>query len=162
MGEVVLARVDQRLIHGQIVTAIAPTSGGNSIILANDGVAGDAFLKSISETTGSSGNSKAQVLSLQDTIDAWNINQFGDRKVLLITKDIYDMKKLIDGGVVIEKLNIGNNAQKAGKINIINEVGLDEKEFNILKEINDNGAEVFVQALPSFKRVKYSEIANKF
>ena len=47
MGEVCLARVDERLIHGQVMTNLSKKSGANSIFIVDDMVANDAFMKNI-------------------------------------------------------------------------------------------------------------------
>ena len=43
MRNVVLARVDDRLIHGEVVTAWTPTMRGNRIMIVDDEVVQDAF-----------------------------------------------------------------------------------------------------------------------
>ena len=47
MGEIVLARIDDRLIHGQVMTAWLQFTGGNHIVIVDDATAGDEFTKSI-------------------------------------------------------------------------------------------------------------------
>ena len=163
MGQITFARVDQRMIHGQITSSVAPSTGANSIILANDAMANDDFLKTISESTGSSGGLKTEVLTLDQTIERWNDNQFGNKKVLLITKDIEDMHKLVTGGLDITKVNLGNSAQKPGSVSVTNEVAISEDQFNLLKEwTTEYDTEVFVQPVPSLKRVPFSEVEKKF
>ena len=43
MGEIVLARIDDRLIHGQVMTAWLQFTGGNHIVIVDDATAGDEF-----------------------------------------------------------------------------------------------------------------------
>lgn len=163
MGEVVFARVDERLIHGQIMTAIAPSSGANLILLVDDDAAKDAFMKSIHEATGSSKGMRARVLSNEEAIKHWKKNRFGNNKVLLITQTIASMHQLIESGVKVDKLNIGGKSQKPNTVSIINEVSITSEEFNLLKDLNDNyNTEVYVQALPNMKRVDYKGIVDKF
>lgn len=47
MGEIVLARIDDRLIHGQVMTAWLQFTGGNHIVIVDDATARDEFTKSI-------------------------------------------------------------------------------------------------------------------
>ncbi len=163
MGEVVFARVDERLIHGQIMTAIAPSSGANLIILCDDKSTSDPFMKSIHESTGSSKGMKTRVLTIEETINHWEENQFGNNKVLLITQTIETMYKLVKAGIVVKSINVGGKSKKPGTVTIINEVSITHEEFEILKELNVKyNAEVYVQALPSNKKVDYSGIAKRF
>ncbi len=163
MGQITFARVDQRMIHGQITSSVAPSTGANTIILANDAIASDDFLKSISESTGSSGGMEAEVLTVDATIERWNDNQFGNKKVLLITKSIEDMGKLISSGVEIKKVNLGNSAQKPGSVSVTNEVAVSSDQFDLMKEwVDGKDVEVFVQPVPSLKRVSFAEVEKKF
>lgn len=163
MGEVVFARVDERLIHGQIMTAIAPTSGANLILLVDNDAAKDPFMKSIHEATGSSKGMKARVLSIEETIRHWEKNKFGNNKVLLISQTIVGMHKLIISGIHVDKLNVGGKSQKPNTVTIINEVSITKEEFEMLKDLNDNyNVEIYVQALPNMKRVDYKGVLDKF
>lgn len=53
MGQVHLARVDERLVHGQVMTNLSKSAGANSIFIVDDGVAKDAFMKMIFVNSGS-------------------------------------------------------------------------------------------------------------
>ena len=44
---IVLARIDDRLIHGQVMTAWVQYTGGNEIVIADDKVANDPFLSNL-------------------------------------------------------------------------------------------------------------------
>ena len=47
MSNIVLARIDDRLIHGQVMTAWVQYTGGNEIVIADDKVANDPFLSAV-------------------------------------------------------------------------------------------------------------------
>ena len=65
MGEIVLARIDDRLIHGQVMTAWLQFTGGNHIVIVDDATAGDEFTKSIMSMAVPNGI-KLSILTVED------------------------------------------------------------------------------------------------
>ena len=76
MGKISLARVDERLIHGQVMTNLSKKSGANSIFIVDDLVAKDPFMTSIFNSAGSRTGLKVKILTIDDAIKEWNENQF--------------------------------------------------------------------------------------
>lgn len=157
-----LARVDQRLVHGQIITAVAPSAGVNTIIAVDDTLAKDQVMASITEGTGESKGFKTKVLSIQDAIQAYQDEKYHKRSVLLITRNINDMYELAKNGIEIPELMIGGASPKPNTVKIINEVSITEEDFKQLEEMNHQGTKIYVQVVPSSKRIDYKEIASKF
>ena len=52
MGEINLARVDERLIHGQVMLTLSQRAGVNSIFVVDDVVAKDKFMKDLYKSAG--------------------------------------------------------------------------------------------------------------
>ena len=52
MGKVTLARIDERLIHGQVMTNMSQNSDANSIFIVDDEIAKDEFMKQVFVTSG--------------------------------------------------------------------------------------------------------------
>ena len=88
MGEVCLARVDERLIHGQVMTNLSKKSGANSIFIVDDMVANDAFMKNIFLSAGSRTGLKVQIYTLADGVKYWEESQIENYKCILLTKTI--------------------------------------------------------------------------
>lgn len=96
MGKVSLARVDERLIHGQVMTNLSKKSGANSIFIVDDVVAKDPFMTSIFKSAGSRTGLKVRILTLSEAIKDWNENKFDNYSCILLTRTIATMYELIN------------------------------------------------------------------
>ena len=78
MGKVVLARVDARLIHGQVMTSLSKSAGATAIFVADDPAAHDPFTKNIILGAGSRTGLKVRVLKEDGAVRYWNDRQYDD------------------------------------------------------------------------------------
>lgn len=157
MGKINLMRVDDRLIHGQVMTKWSKGMGTNALYVVDDATASDDFMKQIYISTNSSGNLSIKVFMVDEVIEEWKKNQFGNDKVILLFKRISDAKKVIDSGIPTESLNIGGIAKRPNSKFVISTVGLTNVDAELLKEIHENGVEVYFQIVPDTKKVSLSD-----
>lgn len=157
MGKINLVRIDDRLIHGQVMTKWSKGMGTNAIYVVDDVTAADEFMKDIYISTNSSADLKIQVYSVDEVIEEWKKDEFGNDKVILLFKTVKNAKKAIDNGVPVEALNIGGIAKKANATFVINTVGLTKDDAVLLGEIKEKGIEVYFQIVPDTKKVSYEE-----
>lgn len=163
MGKVVLARVDSRLIHGQVMTTLAGSSGANAIFVADTDSANDKFTKNMLLTSGSRTGMKTRVLKNDGAVRYWNDRQYDNYKVILITKTIEVMAEIIAGGVPITELNIGGLPERPNTRQVINAVWLEEKQLDTLKKLEDaHGVTVYFQDIPSARKVSLASAIKNF
>ncbi|CAM3689174.1 PTS sugar transporter subunit IIB [Erysipelothrix urinaevulpis] len=163
MGKVVLARVDARLIHGQVMTSLSKSAGATAIFVADNPTAYDDFTKNIILGAGSRTGLKVRVLKEDGAVRYWNDRQYDDYNVILLTKSIEVMAEIIKGGVPIKNLNLGGIPQKPGLTSIIKEVSIDKNQLDILVDLRDNyGVNVYFQAIPSSRKVSLEEAERMF
>lgn len=163
MGEVVLARVDARLIHGQVMTTLANSAGATAIFVADNQAAHDPFTKNILIGAGSKTGLKIRVLKEDGAIRYWNDRKYDDYKVILLTKTIEVMADIIRGGVPVKKLNLGGIPQKPGLTSVIKEVSITKEQLDTLIDLNENyGVDIYFQAIPSSKKVTLKEAISMF
>lgn len=97
MGQIKFARVDARLVHGQVTTAWSNSVGINAIYVVDDSIASDDFTKMIYENLEKNYSFKIKVYTLDEVIKEWENNQFDKNKVMLLFKNIdhaYNAKNL--------------------------------------------------------------------
>lgn len=164
MGKIALARVDERLIHGQVMTNLSKRSGANSIFIIDDLVANDQFMTSIFNSAGSRTGLKVKILTVSDAIKEWNENQFDKYSCILLTKTIDTMYQLVKGGCVIEELNLGGIAKKPGTTAIVSAVAINKDDCKKLVEMRDayGVKNVYFQSIPSNKAVDLKDAEKKF
>lgn len=100
MADIVLCRIDSRLIHGQVMTKWVNQSSANKIVVVSDELAADEFMLQIYLLSAPAGV-KVECYGIEDTIKHWNEDQFGAGKVLLLLPDLKSMKQVYDGGVTV-------------------------------------------------------------
>ncbi|MDV4149895.1 PTS sugar transporter subunit IIB [Clostridium sp. AL.422] len=164
MGKIALARVDERLIHGQVMTNLSKKSGANSIFIIDDLVAKDPFMTSIFNSAGGRTGLKVRILTVDDAIKEWNENQFGNFSCILLTKTISIMHQLVKGGCIIEELNLGGIAKKPGTTAIVSAVAITADDCKKLVEMRDGYGvkKIYFQSIPSSKSVDLKDAEKKF
>ena len=161
MAEITLARIDDRLVHGQVMQVWTKGHGTNAAYVIDVATAADEFMKEIYESTQSTGGLAIKVFSSDSIVDEWNKNQFGDDNVALIFKSIAYAKKAVDGGVPIKELNVGGIAIKPGTTKVIESVGLSKDDAELCKALDAAGVKVYFQKIPSSENVSLSAALAK-
>ena len=161
MAEITIARVDDRLVHGQVMQVWTKGHGTNAAYVIDDATAADEFMKEIYESTQSTGGLAIKVFSSDSIVDEWNKNQFGNDNVALIFKSIAYAKKSVDGGVPIKELNVGGIAIKPGTTKVIESVGLSKDDAELCKALDAAGVKVYFQKIPSSENVSLSAALAK-
>ncbi len=81
MADLVLTRIDSRLIHGQVVTKWVGQSGANRIVVVSDDLVNDDFMKNI-YLMAAPPSIKVDVFGSEETGEIWKNDKFGNGKVL--------------------------------------------------------------------------------
>ena len=156
----VLARIDSRLLHGQVATAWTKTTGPNRIIVVSDGVAHDDLRKSMIREAAPPGV-KANVVPISKMIQVSKDTRFGNTKALLLFETPQDALAAIKGGVDIKELNIGSMAHSVGKVAVSKVLSLDEKDIETFEELKKLGVKFDVRKVPSDSQDNMDEILKK-
>lgn len=136
MANILLTRIDNRLVHGQVGVTWVNHLGANLLLVANDEVSKDPVQQNLMEMVIPDAIG-IRFFSIQKTIDV--IGKAAARQLIfLVCKTPQDAVRLVEGGVPINKINIGNLHFSEGKEQISSTVSLDEddkKAFRRLKEL---------------------------
>ncbi|GFO85922.1 MULTISPECIES: PTS system mannose/fructose/N-acetylgalactosamine-transporter subunit IIB [Anaerostipes] len=161
MGTINLVRIDDRLIHGQVMTKWSKGMGTNAIYVIDDVTAADDFMKDIYISTNSSANLKIEVYSVDEAVEEYKKNQYGDDKVILLFKTVAYAKKFIEAGIPVDSLCVGGIAKKPKATFVISTVGLTQEDAQQLKELHDKGIEVYFQIVPDTPKVSFEDAMKK-
>lgn len=145
---IVHARVDERLIHGQVAMVWTNTVGASRIVVVNDAAVKDEMIIAGLKMAKPAGV-KLSILSVKRAGEKFTAGEYKDDKVFLITKNIGDMADLVRAGVSIPAFNVGNVAQREGSRPIKKSVNLTEQDIAEIREMVDKGVEVTAQMLPN-------------
>ncbi|AYW44503.1 mannose/fructose/sorbose PTS transporter subunit IIA [Tetragenococcus koreensis] len=156
----VLARIDSRLLHGQVATNWAKATGPNRIIVVSDAVAKDSLRKSLIEQATPPGI-KANVIPIEKMIEVDKDPRFGKTKALLLFENPEDMLKAIEGGVDIHEVNVGSMAHSKGKVVVNNVISMDEADIESFERMEELGVKFDVRKVPSDSSGRLNELLKK-
>ena len=144
---ILLTRIDNRLIHGQVATQWNSTLGANLILVANDDVAGNKMRQNLMNMAAPTGVA-TRFFSLQKTIDV--IHKASPKQhIFLVAENPSDVLTLVKGGVPIRKVNIGTMHMSEGKRQVATSVAVDDADVAAFKELQDLGVELEIRRVPS-------------
>ena len=146
MPNILLTRIDNRLLHGQVATQWTKHIGANLILVANDDVAEKKMRQNLMDMAAPTGVA-TRYWSLQKTIDT--IHKAADRqKIFIICESPEDVLTLVEGGVPIKDVNIGNMHMAEGKRQVAGVVAVDDKDVEAFKKLRDLGVNLETRKVP--------------
>lgn len=156
---VLLFRVDERLIHGQVVVGWARSLNPRRIIVVDDELAGDPQEQSIYRT------------GLPDGIraDFWTERQAREElpaavasreAAFVLTSSLGSMARIARNGVRIAEINVGGIHRREGRRRVLPYVSLDETDMRLIEELEKEGVRVIGQDVPTAPPVRLAERAR--
>lgn len=146
MEHLMLARIDDRLIHGQVMTAWMKVRPAKQIIVIDDKIAKDSFMIDVIQLAAPSGV-KVHVLSCTDAIET--LKKGLDTTTILLAKTPATYKALIDSGIDIKEINVGGMGMMQGRKTLYKNIAASDEERAIFKELLDKNIDVKVQIIPA-------------
>lgn len=146
-----LTRIDDRLVHGQIAFTWTPALGVDCLLIANDKVAKDEFLK-MTLGLAKPANTRLLIKSLADAATFLNDEKSRNAKILLIVnsvKDAYAMTNQVDE---IKSINFGGLRMINGTRLISKAVAVSDEDITLIKELLDKGIELELRQVPTEKK----------
>ena len=147
MPNILLTRIDARLIHGQVATQWSGVLGANLLLVANDAVAGDSFRQGLMNMAAPA-YAQTRYFTIQKTIDIIG-KASPAQKIFIICENPQDVLRLVEGGVPIKKVNIGNMHMADGKRQVATSVAVDDNDVAAFTKLRDLGVELEIQRVPT-------------
>lgn len=156
----VLARVDTRLLHGQVATTWTKTTQPNRIIVVSDSVARDNLRKKMIEQAAPPGV-KANVVPIDKMIQVAKDTRFGNTKAMLLFETPQDALRAVEGGVEIKEINIGSMAHSIGKVVVNKAIAMDQKDIETIEKLKAKGIAFNVRKVPSDSNENIENLLKK-
>ena len=144
----VLARVDSRLLHGQVATSWTKSVKPDRIIVVSDAVSKDELRKGLITKAAPPGV-KAHVIPLKKMIEVEKDPRFGATKAMLLFENPQDALTVIKAGVNIKTLNIGSMAHSVGKVLVNKVISMGKEDVATFKELKKLGIKFDVRKVPA-------------
>ncbi|MBM7708433.1 PTS system mannose/fructose/N-acetylgalactosamine-transporter subunit IIB [Enterococcus lemanii] len=144
----VLARIDQRLIHGIVVTQWAGATKAKRLMVVDDEISKDETQKAAMRMSKPAGTGMS-IIDTQTAIDNFNAGKYDSHNVFLVVREPETLLQLAKGGVNIPKVNIGIMFDGDGKKTVKKMVAVNEKEIDDLKALQSLGIPVTFHFVPN-------------
>lgn len=147
MANILAARIDNRLIHGQVGMTWVNSLQANLILVANDEVSQDSVQQSLMDMVVPAGVT-TRYFSIEKTLAV--IGKAADRqKILLVCRTPQDVLRLTEGGLKLDEWIVGNMHFAEGKKQITSTVSVDEDDVRVLKRLSELGVKLTIKGIPT-------------
>jgi PTS system mannose-specific IIB component/fructoselysine and glucoselysine-specific PTS system IIB component len=154
-----LYRIDDRLIHGQVVVGWGQPLGLEFIVLVDDEVAASEWEQELYRM-----GVPPEMSVYFDDVDSATQNlqkyQTDDRRGVLLTADISSMVQLCQVTGSIKRVNVGGIHHKPGRIQRLRYVFLTPQEESALRALEAKGVEITAQDVPAARPLPLQEMLN--
>ena len=155
-----LVRIDDRLIHGQVIAVWCKHRRFTHILIVDDGVAADPFMQEVLSLAAPPGL-QVDVLSIEGGIDALSQDAPGRKTTMVLLKSPQAAKQLYNGGARYDALNVGGIGNAPGRKNIFKNISASEEEIAIFKYLAEKGVEITLLTVPGERSKAFSDLASK-
>ena len=156
----VLVRVDDRLIHGQVSVGWAQALQPDRIILANDVVAGNPSLRGL-YTMAIPAESSASLLTLSEAAEMLTDGAFAGDKAILVVESPGEVLTLREKGVEIHSVNVGGLHHTDGKRCLLPYVFVSEDDVKAFRKMLTMGMEVECRDVPSARKIYMQDLLER-
>ena len=154
-----LIRIDDRLVHGQVVFTWVPSLGTDCLLVANDKIAKDDFQKMTLGLAKPAGV-KLLIKSVSDAVVFLNDEKNKALKILVLINAVKDAFALASGVQEIRSINFGGIRAKEGAKLISKAVAVTDEDIIIIKELLQRGIELEIRQVPSDEKQKVSALVQ--
>ena len=155
MAKAVLLRIDDRLLHGQVARNWMKQVGADVIVVANDLVSEDEKQQHLMDLVTPMG-SKSYFFGLSEASS--KIKELEEEDALVLVESPADALKLIEDGVEIDSVNVGNIHQTSGKEKVNESIFVDQNDIDTFKKIEANGKKLDFRTLPNDQAIDFDQL----
>lgn len=159
--DVRLARIDDRLIHGQVATVWTKSMNVNRILVVSDAVARDRLRKELLIQAAPPGV-KVNVIPVDKLIQIFPDERFDENfKVMLLFTNPTDIERAVRQGVQLSSVNIGGMSFTKGKKMITNAVAVDAQDIEAFKYLDEQGITLEIRKVVADSKANLIELLKK-
>ena len=158
---VVLVRIDDRLVHGQVVEGWVKSLRINHVVVASDTVAADETQRALYCLAVPHGIS-LDCLSVADAAKEWIKSGWNDEKVIILTSSPQDVLRLLQAGAPLKSVNVGGMHYREGRVQVLKAVSLDDSDVATFHALADQGIVLEARPLPLDEPVNVATLLDQW
>lgn len=151
MRNIVLARIDDRLIHGEVITGWIPAYKVNRIYIVDDAVAKDVFAKRVLQATAPK-YLHCFVYSVDEAAEKLIMQGNPKERLLILVKTPLTFMRLMEKGVSLGEINLGGVGPEDGRQPFFKNVSFSREEVLACDAMMKKGCKVYFQLVPDQRR----------
>lgn len=151
---IIFARVDDRLIHGQVVQAWLPELNVDEVLIPCDKHRASLLNEHLLRLS----LPYEYKLTVLDSHACMQYARKSTRRIFILTGTVQELADLIEDGLQIKSVNIGGMHFKEHAQKLADNVFLDEQDKHLLKIIDGLGIRIETRAVPSAKSISVREV----
>ncbi len=145
---IVGVRYDERLIHDQVVTFWINTLHADRIVVLDPVVADDEMLKTTLRIAVPKGI-HSSIIHVETFIQNYLSGKYNKQRLFIIVRNIKIVVQLLEQGIGIQELNLGNRSKKKeDDIRISSHFVLDSDDLQFLEKLHNQGVKIYSQLTP--------------
>jgi PTS system mannose-specific IIB component len=157
MDNVLLTRVDDRLVHGQVMTSWQKATGANKFMVVDDEVAANDLMKTVLRGVVPS-NVKLGVFTVQKAVDRLVKGFKPTDKVIMLVKTPLTILRLSDAGIDFDSLNIGGMGISGSRKTFYQNIACSDEEIDAMRKLIDRGCKITIQIVADDPKKDVSEL----
>jgi PTS system mannose-specific IIB component len=161
VGEVLLVRVDDRLVHGQTVVAWVRHTPVDTLLVVDDATASNPILQKILKSAAPGFN--VIVVSIADAISKLKGGEIPG-KIMVIVRSPTIALPLWDANIDHwpKELNVGALGGKPGARQLDSHTYLLPGEIEAIEQLSQKGVRVYFQMVPGARSQEWAAVRSKF
>lgn len=156
-----IIRVDDRLIHGQVAIGWTRSRGINTILAIDDATAKDRMQCQLMKMATPPGVTP-YFLTVDDAAEKILNNTYKNKKVMILVKGPTELAALLDKGIEMIEVNIGNQRSGDNKIQLATQMFATNEELELWKQLSNKGIKLYAQGVPGGAYVNVNEALTKY
>ena len=157
---IVGARVDERLVHGQVANLWTPNLQVERIIVLDEKAAQDDIQKS-GLRMATPMTTRLSVLPTEVAADHLKKNRYGNQRLFLVAKRPDKFLDLLNLGVDLDTINVGNMSKQDYNTEFTKQVNINADEADVFREISGKGVNLIAQLNPSVESRDLMKLINE-
>ncbi|KRO00876.1 PTS system mannose/fructose/N-acetylgalactosamine-transporter subunit IIB [Companilactobacillus kimchiensis] len=158
-------RVDDRIIHGQVVTRWLSEVEADGVLAVDDAAANDPIISKVLKGAVPSGL-KGFVMPVSRVSKRWDDIVGSSKRYFLVAKSPVTLMNLYKEGADFikeqSKINVGPMSEREGAKKVGPNANVTEDEFKAFKFLSEHGAEVYFQLVPDSKKTSFEDASQNF
>lgn len=158
--EIKLARIDDRLIHGQVATVWAKEAGAERIIVVSKEVNEDTIRKTLVKQAAPPGI-KVNIVDVEKAVKVFHNPKYDKDTVFYLFTNPTEVLELVQAGVPLQSINIGGMQFRTGKVQITKAISVNDQDIQAFKQLKKEGVELDCRVVATDSKVDFEAKLNE-